>query len=351
MVAIRTQIDEQFGGAVDRVLSGSYELRLPSGYPGCARFYILRPDTSSIDISLPDARRCPWGGHPVFVIINSSSESSETLTLIDGDGTTIATIPADTALEVFCRDNTTAAGSWTAKGYAGAELATPITPIALEYEIDIRQSVNDFVIADYLTSEFGYDGTSAALVRVTVKSGAVVGSTVSTAPAMDASQLGTGSLLQLFVEADAYICGRGGDGGAGGTSVLTAQNGNDGGDALRAGVTAFLSNAGYILAGGGGGGGKSNAAGGAGGGGGAGYVISKGGVSYNNPGLSGTGGGIYAPGIGGVSGAFDDPSDGGTHGAAGDNGDAVGGAAGDAIVKLGETLTKITTGTIVGSEV
>ena len=177
----------------------------------------------------------------------------------------------------------------------------------------------------------------AVEVDLTINTDVIVGSTLTTTPAIDCSGLVAGSIVNIFN--NGTIVGMGGAGGNGGgvvvpasgygclymTSVTNGANGGDGGHALKvgSGVIANITNAsGYIYGGGGGGGGAGGGGSGVtggysaystggGGGGGAGYAASAAGAAGS---ISGTAtircntsaalskGAVHCPGLAGATG-------------------------------------------------
>ena len=195
--------------------------------------------------------------------------------------------------------------------------------------------------------------TSACNVTVTINSGIVVGSSVSSAYAMETGAFPSGSTLHIINQG--YIVGRGGDGGYGGGSTSSSSGnphpafgGYPGGPALSLQLPITITNAnGYIYSGGGGGGGgggqKSYEGGGGGGGAGdsvgwGGYrsgsfgALSLGGLGENRGQGGGHGGNGGGPGASGLSG--------GNGGSTGDARPAAGGGGtGSAITRNGNSIT------------
>jgi len=360
----RTAMDEHFGGAVDLVPVSDYNLPLPSGVPGAVRMHILRPGVSGLNVVLPIAALCPQavGGEPTFTIINFGAHA---LTLKDVLGSTVTTIAVDEALQVILQDSGTVQGIWIYRKTAGAvESGAGIPNVGEPFVISLQSGTN--VSIRELCNQQGYTGIGPANVTAGLfvspgSSIALIGSTSTSEYALSTGVFPAGSTLQLNIGVGAFICGKGGAGGAGAPIAGLPSDGDDGGPALLVEVPTILVNYGKIQGGGGGGAGDasvaaSGSAPGGGGGGGAGYELSFGGYSQN-PSSTGGVGGVQAPGYGGVvAGAYY----GGIGGAAGSNGNvssngsAVGGSAGNAIAVVTSalgSLTKTVAGTIDGAEV
>jgi len=121
----------------------------------------------------------------------------------------------------------------------------------------------NFNLLTSITTTYGNVTTVKKNVKLIIPSGAIVGSTVSTSPALDIGQFPTGTIIEI--ENNGSIQGAGGLVGAGGTVYGAAANttggpysGGKGGDAIKASYlnqTVTITNNGTIYAGGGGGGG------------------------------------------------------------------------------------------------
>lgn len=351
----RTAAEEHFGVGIEVDIAADYRLRLPFG-PGGVRLYVLRPDAPGIAAILPDATLLQVGGAPQFVVCN---DGTDTMTVEDSDGDTVATIAVGSSEELILADNASPAGGWLSRSFSFT-LGTQLDYDRVPVEIVLTETIRDGFNARDYARELGYEDNVAYAVRVTIREGVVIGNDAAT-PAFNTGEWPAGTTMLLVLEQDARICGKGGNGGRGGDVPpgLLAQNGTAGGVALRTYLDLAIANHGYIQGGGGGGGGGAQSAGvpGGGGGGGAGYVESTGAA----PGNLGTGQapsyGHGQPGTIGLAGAgggtaAGNGGNGGAPGTAGSNGNATGGAAGDAIQRLtGTTVTKIVTGTINGAEV
>jgi hypothetical protein len=230
------------------------------------------------------------------------------------------------------------------------------------------KNVNLFTLADSLYRQN---------IKFRVAAGVVVGSTSTAVPAMTVGNFPAGSVIDLFIEAGAYIVGAGGNGGPGYGG--SGSRGLPGGPAISgsANVTMNLTNNGTIGGGGGGGAGGAVWPGhldmtgpangdpnggpgrsGGGGGGGAGSVSGSGGTprytnipsQYGSPGTLTLGG---AAGTGhcraGAGGNLGNP--GANSGNCDAQPGATGGAAGNAMVLNGMTINNIVRGTILGNVV
>jgi hypothetical protein len=192
--------------------------------------------------------------------------------------------------------------------------------------------------------------TTAVTVNFIVDNGAVIGATSNSITALDTGTFPAGSVIKLIVSPNAYVVGKGGDGG-------TSGNGQNGGDAIILNHDLIIVNNGIIGGGGGGGASESDTSTSptsyAGGGGGAGDDIGQGGASFSK--YSGKQDGLDSSITTGGTGGFTSGASGGNGGDLGQNGEntssATGGLAGKAIVKNGKTLTLEVAGDIRGSVV
>lgn len=240
---------------------------------------------------------------------------------------------------------------------------------AVHVNLVIAANTTSYDLSTYLEGSGYYPGHS--VVTLTVNNGVTVGSNDVLTPAITISGLTAGD--QFTLTNNGTIIGRGGDGGAGGSYVVTGGGGTinnkvgmgynsynqnnkgtatsstgtttsvpgrrgfDGGMALKALFQTTLINNGTIAGGGGGGGGGGGNSGGVGGGG-AGYLV---GVGANN-GTSTTGGaGSAYGGAGGARGQA------GTAGTNDSNAGGTGGLPGVSIVNSSIVTIK-TAGTIIG---
>lgn len=341
---------EQFGDVVDATLSSDTFLRLPSGVQGIARFYVYRPKSDNIVVTLPDATLCRVGG-PVYTIANLN-DSSYGILLKNSAGTTIIKIASKNVVQVFLVDNSDSVGTWATRASSATEGTVVEVPGLVAYTVTVGTQQN-FDLRAYIDANTDYDGTSPCHVTCTVQG--VIGSDSINDPAFTFGTWPTDSYMTLIVSLGSFISGRGGDGGRGGDvpTGLLSSPGSDGGPALRVTIDATLVNNGVIQGGGGGGDGRaySGTKGGNGGGGGAGRPggSSGAGGSGTYPGQAGGLGSLLLGGPGGVNGIATDGYDGGTPGVDGGGGTS---SAGDAIQTLtGFTLTKTVAGTILGDEV
>jgi hypothetical protein len=158
-------------------------------------------------------------------------------------------------------------------------------------------------------------------LNVIVRKNVIVGSRSNAVEAMYFPSFGVQNLtINLIIEEGAFVVGKGGDGGNGQTGgvdgryVVLAENGSDGGGAIRTRQAINIDNSGTIGGGGGGGGGGSrgmgialNYGGGGGGGGGAGSTGGAGGSGLGDwrwAGSSGGNGSVQAGGGGGEGAAL-----------------------------------------------
>lgn len=175
------------------------------------------------------------------------------------------------------------------------------------------------------------------VVNIIIQPGIVIGSDRTAIWAMETGPWPSGVTLNMTIGAGAYIVGRGGDGGVGGSSAGGDGGfGTSGGPAFLASRPITIDNGGTIGSGGGGGGGGGGAvsAVGGGGGGGAGRIAgsgasggqsgslqsggaggegsagSGGGLNYSS-GSGGAGGGLGQAGQSGATGSWDDGETGG----------------------------------------
>ncbi len=351
----RTAAEEHFGTGVAADISADYRLRLPFG-PGGARLYVLRPDSPGIKVRLPDARMLQVGGTPQYAVCNDGTDN---LQVVDSDDVLIATVGVGNSEEFVLASNATEPGVWLPRPFSFA-LGTGLDYDRVPVEIELTETIRGGFNVRQRARDMGFLASVAYAVRVTIRSGVVIGNEVAT-PAFNTGEWATGTTMLLLLEENARICGKGGNGGRGGDVPpgLLPTNGNIGGVALRTYLDLAIVNHGYIQGGGGGGGGGAYASTtpGGGGGGGAGYIESAGGPTglhtngapfpngqggYGTIGLAGAGG--WTPASTG--------GNGGGPGAAGSNGGATGGAGGSAIERrTGTTVTKIVAGTIDGAEV
>ena len=118
-------------------------------------------------------------------------------------------------------------------------------------------STNNYDIATEATAA-GWDGVAIINATLVIPSGAYIGSTSTGTYSLETTGIPTGSTVNLTIDAGGFLVGRGGTGGVGaGSSVTAASTGAVGGPALNV-ITAIdfnLTNNGTIGGGGGGGGG------------------------------------------------------------------------------------------------
>ena len=224
---------------------------------------------------------------------------------------------------------------------------------------------------------------SAGITDVVYNNSGTLTSTAPTTASLRTGTFASGDTVKIVNTG--LIIGKGGNGGAGVPSpaaASSAMNGGAGGRALELQWPVTIDNPGGTIAGGGGGGGGGSSvgwtvqpgpknppsprtAGGSGGGGGAGTNVGLGGAAGAGgtyPGVAGSNGTPTAGGAGGpaypaIPGPlipFAEGGDGGGRGQAGQTAApnqplyGLGGAAGQAIISNGNTITWITTGTING---
>jgi hypothetical protein len=362
----RTAYDEFYGVGIDTAISANYVLRLTYGENG-ANFYCLRP-SAAVDVRLPIGTLGRKGDK-----ITVANHGTQTITVKDVLGTTIATVVTGTKQLFVLLDNATLQGTWLTRNLTsaiGTTLVYDRVSLRIAFGTWAGTGVN---LRDYANTKFGYDGSKPASIYCELSGSIVIGSEISSQPAFDSGTWPAGTTLLLWIGAGSQVVGIGGKGGAGGEAgIIFASPGLVGGDAIVTRVDTAIVNYGTISGGGGGGGGGSHASpsasggGGGGGGGGAGYQPALGGAGGSgggtqpngSPGLSG------AIGLGGLGGAGGTGAGsggaGGGPGAAGSNGTGsggvgvggLGGATGNAIVRiLPATVNKIVAGTINGPEV
>lgn len=246
------------------------------------------------------------GGHAVTVRNSSSSFTSS--------------VAANTSAAFVLLDNSTEAGVWASAEASAANGRGATQPTGSLIDIAIERNQNNVNLLQLAIDE-GYDGTAAALVRVSVAPNVVLGSIDAGTAALDVGgdspisgiNWFTGSLI--VIRNRGVISGKGGDGGGGGiggTGASAGQPGTDGGLALRAPVSVLVENLGVIQGGGGGGGGGDGQSApggvsGGGGGGGAGATVgANGAVAGGAAGFAATGAVAGTPGtmfLGGTGGA------------------------------------------------
>ena len=126
-------------------------------------------------------------------------------------------------------------------------------------KITLSSDTTNYNLANDLTNNYGWDGSSAIDVTLTINSSVNVFSTSTSTPAITA-HLVSGSTL--IINNSGNIIARGGAGGAGGTSGGAGSAGGAGGNAISLqNVTSTINNlSGAIIAGGGGGGGGNGSA-------------------------------------------------------------------------------------------
>ena len=381
----RTAAQEQYGDAVDSSPGGgNYLLRLPSGVPGAVRTYLLRP-TGATNVILPATAGLEpsAGGAPCYTIHNKTANSSALTVLDEVGGSTVTTLAADEAAQIFLHfDGGTA--TWLARKSSGIVLSGTRPNTWVEFDIALQSGTD--VNLRTLCDELGYDGTTAALVRATLEvpsgaTNAVIGaSSVGysySVPGLSTGTFASGSHIVLTVGTGAFISGKGGQGGVGGSASVSPGGGAGGAGGIGLDITTSLTLINYGTIQGGGGGKSYEGRGGAsvlgnagnnytitsgqsdatgyGGGGGAGFEASLGGavpfggnVAYNGGNGSlqqgGSAGGTGLAVIGNVGGA------GGGAGGAGASAGGAGGAAGKSIRRLASvTYTELVAGTIHGT--
>ena len=134
----------------------------------------------------------------------------------------------------------------------------------LTTKITISSNTLNYSLAADLQNNYGWDGTSAIDVELTINSGVYVYSTSSSNPGILAT-LTTGSTLTINNSGNIHgVAGGGGSGGSASTIQRNGSAGTAGTDAIKLSyVTATINNlsGGVIAGGGGGGGGQGNARG------------------------------------------------------------------------------------------
>jgi hypothetical protein len=105
----------------------------------------------------------------------------------------------------------------------------------------------------------GWNGSSASVFNIIVKSGKVIGSSSTSIYALDIPSFPNGSAVKLTIESGAYVVGCGGNGGNGspswgdGAFSVPPYPGYNGGPALKCRTATNIKNNGTIGGGGGGG--------------------------------------------------------------------------------------------------
>jgi len=177
------------------------------------------------------------------------------------------------------------------------------------FELSISTTMTNVDAATLFKQQTTWDGISPAFFRLAINSGAVVGSSSTSAYALTIANFPVGSDILLIN--DGYIVGKGGDGGQGGTYPTAEPDtaGHAGGPELHVQMQTTIQNNGIIGGGGGGGGGGGSTSysngtyeGGGGGGGGAGFAPGGGGVpgqNTDNSAQPGVAGGLSTGGSGG----------------------------------------------------
>ena len=183
----------------------------------------------------------------------------------------------------------------------------------LRYLVDVSVNTANLNILERVVAQ-GYDGVQPAAVTCTIRAGAAIGTTdrllraVTTGGTFGGVSWAAGSRALLVVEANAIVGGwggKGGRGGAPGTGAAAGQDGENGGQAIRAEIPLLVDCHGLIFGGGGGGGGGGSSTTqptviGGGGGGGRGANMTTGGVLIGSQ----PGGATAPAGIGDPGGSF-----------------------------------------------
>lgn len=238
-------------------------------------------------------------GHEVWV---HNLASGATVTVIPGASGGLPLLADESMLFVLVGYDTGRQGiwqvSWSGKAN-GQGLAVPSgfrIDIVIPYRMNNLNCLREAVDA-------GYDGSTSALVTVSLASNLVLGS-----ESKDLASFDTGGDVaidgvnwadgtKIYWRNDGRTQGyggRGGSGGIGGTGAAGGVAGEDGGPAVRAAIDLLITNNGLIIGGSGGGGGgdgRTSVPGlhGGGGGGGAGCRVLPGGaVVGGDPGSAGT---------------------------------------------------------------
>lgn len=347
---------EFFGDSIaETVTFDGYQLRTPGGRPGSCRFYSLTPNAALRVVVLP------FGGYDANgeSVVVHNADGANTIGVVDKAAALVGFITAG-QVATFYKTATSVAGSWLMRA-STASVGTGLVWAREPLNLVIGNDEVDFNLRSYWDAR-GYTGDTAAALRVWVGDSSysyLMGASSTSECGFDSGEWPSGSTLLLFNYG--VISGKGGAGGRGGDVPpgLLAQDGSVGGPAMRLRINTVIVNYGTIQGGGGGGGGASwqSTTPGSGGGGGAGHTFSLGGEPGTGIGGSaGSPGSVYGPGAGGAN--ILSGRSGGTPGAQGEgaNSDptfvgAVGGAGGASILRLpAVTVTKIRTGTILGTE-
>jgi hypothetical protein len=238
----------------------------------------------------------------------------------------------------------------------------PLDPsISVSYDLVISSDTPNYDIFNAVIA-LGWNGTTPAIVTVTVNTGVFVYSRSSSQAAMF-TNTGWPTGSQITIINKGFIGGAGGNGGIAGWDNIPGGNGYPGGNGINAQFSnIYINNFGSIAGGGGGGGGGGGVYGtptvGTGGGGqgniggypGGGAAVSAnlGGYgSVSGPGAGGSPTGLGG-GSGGTGGTWGHPGNSGTNGRASPAGS--GGAAGYAVrLSSGGSVTWIAYGTVLGN--
>ena len=363
-----TALEEQRGGALDVTLNlgdSPYIAQLDSG-PNRARLYVVRPNDSGIEFSLPFATDCTIGCKPSVTVANLGSFAIDVLERT----TPVQTVGVGQACEFYALPD----GTWlpVVSSITCAESAA-LNAVRIPYVVAYTASSSTVTnLRRDISRQYGYTSSMGPVAIVCrIGAGVVLGGGNTEQGSFDSGAWPTGSTLLLQMEAGSMIVGRGGLGGSGMQVNGTGQTaGGAGGHGLDVYLPTVIVAAGATIAGGGGGGGggarrRDNGIDyfGGSGGGGAGAPVGAGGpVMQGDLSSAGQPGGLMAGGLGGQPNAF--AAAGGAGGGLGVVGNAgqnsnltgifgaAGGAAGNSTRRLpAATLTVIGSLTLLGSQV
>ncbi|TVR77755.1 MAG: hypothetical protein EA412_10105 [Chitinophagaceae bacterium] len=203
----------------------------------------------------------------------------------------------------------------------GPSINTIIYTLTIEpcFDVTVFNNVNNYNLANAFFQQYpNVSPSDPVCINLNIQQGVTVGSTTTSAPALNYGNLAAGSVVALVN--NGQIIGKGGDGGTATAPVASPPQtgeGFSGGDAVNMTANTILQNNGYIFGGGGGGNSMAFSIGlplgpiffgaiiGSGGGGGAGIgaggnIPTLVGFQFYSPGIDGTGGIFGVPGSGGI---------------------------------------------------
>lgn len=319
-----------FGGWVRTSLSAGAAVVWGNPYQRNREFAVAS-GTASVRLPRPQLADTKLGVE--YIIVNAGPGS---LVVQDGDEPFTGSPPVPNDLLTLasgkvCRATLVSKSpeTWVLRSSFRSRKVGSVIP-TLTYAVDYVQNAANPVLLQQIINQ-GYDGTAAAYVRCTVRSGVLIGSAFSglesflTGDTVSGISWFAGSLLLLTVEDGAKIGGWGGTGGRAGvpgTGSDSGAPGQAGGKACRLTIPTriIVAPRGEIFGGGGGGGGGGSSGViltifGGGGGGGRGIRMTQAGGLLPNP-----GGGSFGTGQAGTAGAVFSAGGGGLGAGTGGNG-------------------------------